>query len=129
MSFDGAVIVGSAGPQNSEARQAFRWTRAGRMVGLGSISGYDGSEARDVSANGDTVVGSAWRTSQPWQEQAMRWTAGGGMQGPSFLPDTDRGAAHAISGEGRVIVGYSIPALNLDYAGASAFRWAEATGM
>ena len=129
VSFDGSVVVGTAGQSNSDLRQAFRWTRATGMVGLGTIAGYDSSEAYDVSANGDVVVGSAWRTTQPWQEQAMRWTAAGGMQGLGFLAGTDRSSAHAISGDGRVIVGYSIPRLNLDYQGASAFRWTEATGM
>src|SRR5262245_45248315 len=63
VSADGSVIVGTSG--NNEAgsvQQAFRWTRAAGMVGLGYINNAgSNSGSADVSSDGSIVVGqSTW---------------------------------------------------------------------
>ena len=54
----GDVVVG--GSISATGREAFRWTRAGGMVGLGDLAGGDqGSIAAGVSGDGEIVVGIA----------------------------------------------------------------------
>lgn len=100
----GSVIVGRAyiGLQEQQ-RQAFRWTEAGGMVGLGyTRPGNITSEARAVSADGLTIVGDSGT-------DAFVWTADSGMQVLPPLPGTGpRGAgAYGTSVDGSVAVGYS----------------------
>ncbi len=105
---DGSVIVGdsnsglSTGP---DAREAFRWTSAGGMVGLGDLAGGEfHSSANGVSANGSVVVGVG--TSAPGRQEAFRWTSGGGMVGLGFLPTGgDSSAAWDVSADGSIVVG------------------------
>jgi probable HAF family extracellular repeat protein len=60
---DGSTIVGSSGVAGSagtsaDAREAFLWTAAAGMIGLGDLpGGIDWSAAYDVSADGKTIVG------------------------------------------------------------------------
>jgi probable HAF family extracellular repeat protein len=65
-SADGSVVVGTAvhvdpGAEFPLFREAFRWTEAGGMVGLGNVSGPIGfaeTTATAVSVNGAVIVGS-----------------------------------------------------------------------
>src|SRR5262249_14471249 len=60
---DGTVVVGRTTFTGGFARpQAFRWTAASGMVGLGFLGGTDVSEARGVNADRTVVVGEALRT-------------------------------------------------------------------
>ena len=54
VSGDGSVVVGVSGGLGGEA---FRWTAAGGMVGLGRRPGDYYSYARGVNADGSVVVG------------------------------------------------------------------------
>jgi probable HAF family extracellular repeat protein len=121
ISGDGFTVVGWA--TSTDARQAFRWTAATGMVGLGDLAGGDlYSDAWGVSADGSVVVGSGTTASGT---EAFRWTAQGGMVGLGDLPGGDFGSvARAASADGSVIVGYAETAM-----GSEAFRWAAATGM
>ena len=61
LSSDGSTIVGFS--QN----EAFRWTAADGMLGLGSLGG---STARGVSASGEVVVGATGQGPFRWTEAA-----------------------------------------------------------
>ena len=116
VSADGTVVVG-VGNLNisngaSRTAEAFRWTSAGGMVGLGDPPGGDFfSEATDVSADGSVIVGNGTSTSSP---EAFYWTSNGGMQnlrelliagGATGLTDRRLTGASAVSSDGRTIVG------------------------
>jgi probable HAF family extracellular repeat protein len=130
VSGDGSVVVGqSEGPtSNGSFRyQAFRWTPARGMVGLGFLSpGATTSVAADVSADGSVVVGSS-EYSKPGSNpyHAYRWTQGGGMVSlGDLLGGTDTSFAAAVSSDGNVVVGNS-----RSQSGREAFRWTQGGGM
>jgi probable HAF family extracellular repeat protein len=111
VSADGSVIVGT-----NSSDEAFRWTEATGMVGLG---GGPSSSASDISADGSVVVGT-------WNDEAFRWTATTGMVGLGYLPGASWSQASRVSADGLVIVG------TCGYSWSSyqeAFRWTAATGM
>lgn len=118
VSADGSVVVG-IGDTTDGHEQAFRWTSAGGMEGLGYLpgGGWDYSYAGGVSADGSTIVGSS---SSADGYQAFRWS-GGSMTGLGFLTQGDSSSyAAAASADGSVIVGQS---------GDQAFRWTAGGGM
>lgn len=114
MSADGSVIVGEGGSE------AFRWTRAGGMVGLGFIPGATNqySYAAAVSADGTTAVGHGYNYND--QMEAFRWTEAG-LVALGFLPNMTSSQAQAVSADGSVVVGHSGDAEN-----TLAFRWTTA---
>ncbi|MFV5212905.1 autotransporter domain-containing protein [Azonexus caeni] len=85
VSADGSTVVGiSRGVGVNDIPEAFRWTAAGGMLGLGTLNGGTYSIANGVNADGSVVVGSA---DQPTPlipsirgAYAFRWTAAGGLQ-------------------------------------------------
>ncbi|HZN66912.1 MAG TPA: hypothetical protein VFB66_16590 [Tepidisphaeraceae bacterium] len=116
---DGSVVVGTAG--SATGPEAFRWTAATGMVGLGdlSVDVYE-SRASGVSGDGSIVVGYSYSTPGL---QAFRWTTGSGMlgMGAPFLPSGQTNSlATGISRDGSTIVGAG--------GGGEAFRWTEASG-
>ncbi len=56
ISSDGSTVVGRSSQNQGEDVEAFLWTRAGGMRGLGRLFGGD-SEALDVSGDGRVVIG------------------------------------------------------------------------
>jgi probable HAF family extracellular repeat protein len=54
VSADGSVVVGNS--ISASGLEAFRWTAAGGMIGLGDLPGSFGSGASSVSADGAVVV-------------------------------------------------------------------------
>lgn len=116
ISRDGQVIVGlSSSPTGA---QAFRWTQAGGMVGIGNLPGATvGSTGYATSADGSVIVGRAGSASGP---QPFRWTAGGGMVPLGSLGGAGDAftTAYAVSGNGNIVVGTSVGA-----AGREAFLW------
>jgi probable HAF family extracellular repeat protein len=99
VSADGAVVVGYSLPG-----EAFRWTQADGLVGLGDLpGGIFGSQAHGVSADGAVVVG---RSYSALGLEAFRWTEADDMIG---LGDLDGGRflsiANGVSGDGAVVVG------------------------
>jgi probable HAF family extracellular repeat protein len=79
------------------------------LTWLGTLPGYDRSEAFGVSADGSVVVGGAENADR--QSRAFRWTAAGGMENlnityASLLTDGSQLVLpNAISPDGRYIVG------------------------
>ena len=55
VSANGSVVVGIS--DSASGFEAFRWTKAGGMVGLGFLPGDVESDAFGVSADGSVIVG------------------------------------------------------------------------
>jgi len=124
VSHDGQVIAGYGYSSSTGETEAFRWTEAEGMVGLGSLPGWDGqSNAQAVSADGSAIVGWVGPSSTSGPMQAFRWE-NGVMEGMGYLPGGDMSHAYGISADGEVIVGWSHTA-----DGSEPFRWSAATGM
>ena len=122
VSADGMTVVGAS--QSGSGYEAFRWTFANGIVGLGDLPGGDfRSEAVDVSADGSVIVG--WSESAAGvSQEAFRWEAGamaglGDLPGGHFFSE-----AAAVSYDGDVVVGGSSCEL-----GWEAFRWTTADGL
>ena len=125
VSADGTVVVGSSEDDELDLAEAYRWTAAAGMVGIGDLAGgANKSVARSVSADGSVVVGHS--TSANGAE-AFRWTAATGMIGLGDLPGGDFvSEALSVSADGSVIVGRSETAVN---GVSEAFYWTEALGI
>ena len=124
VSGDGSVVVGSSSSFQFGSPEAFRWTEATGMVGLGDLAGgLFRNEAFGVSADGSVVVGVS--NSANFDDEAFRWTQATGMVGLGDLAGgIFRSEALAVSADGSVIVGQGNSA-----NGTEAFRWTQATGM
>lgn len=128
VSADGTVIVGHGSDYNPDVkgsgiRQAFRWTAAQGMVGLGWLPGgfLDSSTALAVSADGSVVVGGS---SSANGSEAFRWTVAEGMKGLGILSGASFSRATGISGDGNTIIGHN------GFSNHNrAFRWTAAEGM
>lgn len=153
----GATVVGYAGSEvtawvgsdlthvSGYTEEAFRWTEAGGMVGLGVLASHDTpaiaagytarSRAQAVSADGLVVVGQSRAAGDSTDVQdsilAFRWTQATGMVSLGTLPGGKYSIANDVNADGSVIVGDAgmpIPAIP-SLQGGYAFRWTEATGM
>ena len=119
VSADGSVVVGSA------SNEAFRWTAASGITGLGFLPGGSSgfSIAEGISADGQVVVGSS--TNAAADTEAFRWTESEGMVGLGDLPGGDFNSfAWDVSADGRIVVGDSTTA-----EGGAPFIWDETNGM
>ena len=103
VSHDGRVVVGES--DSSAGEQAFRWTTAGELQGLGFLSGYtQASGANAVSADGSMVVGAS--TAASGDSRAFAWTVETGMLPLGELPEwVVSSEAFGISADGTIVVG------------------------
>jgi probable HAF family extracellular repeat protein len=126
ISSDGLVVVGTSSSSNGN-NEAFRWTAAGGMVGLGDLPGGDfRGQANKASSNGSVIVGrSSSSVSAPGWSEAFRWTSAGGMVGLGGLPGQPLRNSEAldVSGVGSVVVG---TVQNTQFTPVRAFRWTTA---
>jgi probable HAF family extracellular repeat protein len=128
VSADGSVVVGQS--TSALRGEAFRWTDADGMTGLGHLPDsargrFSSSEARAVSADGLTVAGYC-RLSQGWQ--GFRWTSSSGMVGLGDLPGGKTFCrAYDVSADGSVVIGGSSSTSSGD--DYEAFRWTADGGM
>ena len=77
VSADGTVVVGMAG--NGQGQQeAFRWTEADGMLGLGLLSGGGWSQANAASADGSVVVGTCQQ--EDGNTVSFIWSESAGME-------------------------------------------------
>jgi probable HAF family extracellular repeat protein len=127
VSADGSVVVGYGDAKDpdpnfkSQEYQAFRWTQASGMVGLGWIDQTARlSQAFGVSADGSTIVGSD-------SVQAMRWTQAEGMVGLGKGQGALAARATGISADSSTIIGFNT--YNAQNDNNRAFRWTAAEGM
>jgi probable HAF family extracellular repeat protein len=127
VSGDGTTVVGSSSstsPQSGLFGEAFRWTEAGGMKGLGHLpadSGFIGSVAYDASESGDVIVGvsSILQMAGLERSEAFRWTEESGMVGLGDLAgDGVFSSAYGVSADGSIIIGSGRTA-----AGERAFIW------
>lgn len=107
LSANGGAVVGYAvsGP--------FRWTSSTGPVSLATLGGPAYGIARDVSADGNVVVGIDFGANR-----SFRWSEAGGTE---YLPDRSLDGiegAFAVSDDGRTTVGF---------AGETAFLWQDDT--
>lgn len=127
ISADGRVVVGRAVSPGFPDGQAFRWTQAGGMVGLGDLPGAGThSSAHAVSADGLVVVGYGLFPNTLNGAEAFRWTAASGMVRLTEIlpPQTINTDAYAVSANGEFVAG-----LIDTPSGREAFRWSAATGL
>src|SRR5688572_30455611 len=83
VSGDGSTVVGRG--TTASGPEAFSWTSAGGLQGLGELGGGSfsfRSEAVAVSVDGSVIVGHSISAG----DEAFRWTSGGGMVGMGDLP-------------------------------------------
>jgi probable HAF family extracellular repeat protein len=121
VSGDGSVVVGEG--ESASGTEAFRWTQAGGMAGLGDLAG-GGFESRAYGTNSDGSVVVGYGKSASGTE-AFRWTQAGSMVGLGDLAGGGfASSAMGTSSDGSVVVGYGTSA-----SGTEAFRWTQAGGM
>jgi len=132
VSADGLVVVGESGDVNDQNVEAFVWTAATGMVGLGSLPGDVFSVPTGISADGSAVVGFAFESgNSPQFGEAFRWTQADGMIGLGFLPNYQYTQPTGVSADGSVVIGNAFN-YNSSSGGTytfEAFRWTAATGM
>lgn len=131
VSANGDVVVGQAQSRKNRivGTEAFLWTVAGGMVGIGDLSGGAFfSKAYGVSADGSVIVGSSESAAG---REAFRWTRAGGMVGLGDLAGGSHDSrALNISADGRVVVGRGSSAASaVDGQDEEAFRWTSTDGM
>jgi len=126
VSSDGSVVVGwQSQDQTLQTNHAFRWTAGSGMVDLmtnatADILAYQTSEANDVSADGNVVVGMLG-----YYAGAFRWTAATGMVDLGYLDSSNDTVAHGVSADGSIVVGQS----GVDGGSYHAFSWTLEGGM
>lgn len=130
ISADGSVVVGSSvGPSGDQ--EAYRWTEATGMVGIGALWNVNfHSQASDVSADGNTIVGYSVAADSSARLVPFRWTEETGMMDLGSFPGGVRdGRASAVSGNGLTVGGWSGYGSILDPHYAEAFIWDQGHGM
>jgi probable HAF family extracellular repeat protein len=128
VSGDGSVVVGDTN-NSFLLGEAFRWSSAGGMVGLGMPSVHS-SNARGVSGDGSVVVGQGGFPRPVYggvRGEAFRWTSGGGMVALGILPGGYESIAEDVSDNGSVVVGWNNTSATS--IASEAFRWTSAGGM
>jgi probable HAF family extracellular repeat protein len=125
---DGSVVVGQATRTDARGWEAYRWTAATGVIGLGDLNGdpeFQSSTATAVTPDGSVVVG--FSDAEGFFDEAFRWTAATGMVGLGAL-STPWGIggsqALAVSADGSVVVGWSF-----GDNGPEAVIWTQAGGM
>lgn len=140
VSADGNVVFGLS--YNGSADEAFRWTQADGMSGLGFLTPGDPnnhSVAYGASADGSVIVGESHASDGGGGgllgDQAFRWTQATGMQGLGYLAvgEAHYSVANGVSGDGGIVVGFASvptePPGDPLYPHEEAFRWTQADGM
>jgi probable HAF family extracellular repeat protein len=117
VSANGLVVVGYS------QEEAFRWTQASGMQGLGFLDQTQpASYATGVNDDGSIVVG--YGSNSAGSLEAFRWTEADGMNPLGFLSGGDFSTALATDSDGNAVVGVSTSS-----AGPQAYVWTQAEGM
>ncbi|MEQ8316215.1 MAG: GC-type dockerin domain-anchored protein [Phycisphaerales bacterium] len=123
---DVANLVVSGNAEGANGPEAFRWTQAGGIEGLGDLGGsFFFSSAAGISTDGTTIIGGA---SAPGGIVAMRWRAATGMESLGDLPGGPfQSEAGGVSADGDAVVGASRSISGP--LGDEAFLWTPSGGM
>lgn len=129
VSADGAVVVGGSSSPHSDGDrgEAFRWSEATGMVGLGDLpGGLRGSGAVSVSSDGSVVTGGSASSLSPNFSEAFIWTQKAGLVGLGVFPSVSSPftIASRVSADGMIVVGHARTS-----NGREAFRWTESSGL
>ena len=102
---DGNTIVGRSLSDSTNGNpQAFYWTEAGGMVGLGYLpGGTNNSAAEDASQNAAYITGHGFDANG--NPIAFRWHESSGITALGTLSGGDRSSGKAISDNGQIIAG------------------------
>ncbi|MEN3931733.1 autotransporter domain-containing protein [Microvirga sp. W0021] len=127
-SSDGSVLVGTGhyfDSNNNFVTEAFRWTEAGGMQGLGHLSNsIQRSQAIKTNPDGSVVIGVS--NDDNGQIVAFRWNENLGMHGLGTIDEnTIVTQPMDLSGDGNTIIGVALSSAGRQ----EAFRWTEETGM
>lgn len=121
---DGSTVTGYGTIEFSNNPEAFRWTAATGMTGLGFLPGGAVSYGTAASQFGTYIVGYGGQGGS-LPDQAFRWSAPTGIVGLGSLAHPgDPSFAFDISASGEVVVGRSSSA-----SGDNAFWWTDVDGM
>jgi probable HAF family extracellular repeat protein len=117
ISADGGVVIGTSTTIPNQA-QAYRWTEADGIQGLGTLSGSTRSNATAISGNGRVIIGNS-------AGNVFYWTEETGMESLGRFPGTDQFIfANDINYDGTIIVG----TIGSNPWDKSAVYWDEANG-
>ena len=107
VSGDGSIVVGESHLNMSSNGEAFRWTQATGMQGIGyTRPGHTYSEANGISRDGNVIVGMSQDAGG--RGDAFAWSAASGMRILPDLPNAMFGsAASGTNHDGSIVVGYS----------------------
>ena len=131
-SYDGSVVGGTLSSSSDiHASEAFRWTEAGGLVGLGFLPGHNRSRLGDVSEDGSVVLGTSQllvlsdtnEVIDRTDPEVFLWTESEGMVGTGILSQL---VGTVLAANGSVIAGSWTVSSN-DFS--EAFRWTEETGV
>jgi probable HAF family extracellular repeat protein len=126
LSDDGRIVAGDASSSTSLPR-AFIWSAESGVQFLGDLAGgVDYSEARNISADGKTIVGIG---SSSIGEEAFRWTLEDGIHGLGSLEGEDspyQSVARAVSADGSIVAGHSI---STGFTSIQATIWNATSGL
>src|ERR1700691_3199097 len=93
----GSAVAGT----NLNTAEAFYWTSAGGIVALGILPNQVGSSGYAISADGSTVVGTSFDSSNNFG--AFIWTSAAGMIALGQPNGDDQTVAFGVSGNGLVV--------------------------
>jgi len=135
ISADGSAVAGYAPYSGGTTvlavpvQQAFLWTAAKGVIGLGFVNGHSsGSQASGISANGNSVAATC--VSSGGQSIACLWTAASGMVGLGIPSGTVGTTTTGISGDGTVVIGTILFGANpYSVTETHAFYWTARTGI
>lgn len=124
VSADGSVVVGWGDDGMGSSRTSLTslvWNNSTSPTALGGLDGFEWSEARDVSSNGQVIVGqSKTVTNQEDRRVGWVWTAQDGFVATDSPLGVNATHTTRVSGDGTVAVGWG----PLE----GSFRWTEAGG-
>jgi probable HAF family extracellular repeat protein len=121
VSGDGSAVVGLGWHTNYRA-EAFEWTEATGVIGLGQPAADRSSRASAISADASTVVG-FYEDPAHGNRRPVRWVNGGAPD--LFLGADMPGEATAANADGSAIVG----AASLKVSGNHAFLYSDTNGV
>ena len=119
---------GLSPPREAGTSHQVLW-RGGRRVRIPPPPEHDRLRVRDLSGDGEVVVGTGFASGASSSRAAFRWTAEAGSVLIPGLDAYSTSEALAVSEDGRVVVGYAYNGGWSNLPEAVAFRWSEGDGL